>query len=153
MFHVLYRYKSETNPRTMEDHINIFNEHGEVWWGIFGKGINEKKTTEIKSQISNGFETKIILTSSHHKLHTYHVARIKDIITKKNSWFPSEESQLIPSYYRGNEVLTWMKLDSIKEVDKAILQEYTLQSNTQRDLEKSLRGRSSIMYVIEKKGL
>jgi hypothetical protein len=150
MFQILYHYKFGTNPRTIEDHVDILSKYGEVWWGVFGKGISEKKTKEIKSQVFNGFETKVVLTASFQNLHKYHVARIKDIITKKNPWFPFEESELIPFYYRGSEILTWLKLDDIKEVDKSFLKQYTLQSNPQRDLEESLKGQSSIMYIIEK---
>lgn len=153
MFHILYHYKFEKNPLTIKDHVDILNKNGEVWWGVFGKGMGEKKTKEVKNQISNGLETKAILTASNSNLYRYHVARIKDVVTMKEPWFPSDRPELIPFYYRGNEIMTWFKFASIEEVDKNILQQYTLQSNTKRDLEESLRGQTSIMYIVDRTSL
>lgn len=146
MFHILYRYNFSRNPSTIKDHVEILNEKGEVWWGVFGKGISESRAKDIRYQISNGIETNVILTASNLNNRTFHVAKLKDVVTKKEPWFPSE-SKLIPAYYRGNEILTWFKFDMIEEADETILQQYILQSS-QTPI--SLRGQSSIMYIVER---
>jgi hypothetical protein len=147
MFHILYRYNYARNPTTIRDHVEILNKKREVWWGVFGKGISDSKTKDARNQIFTGVETKVILSASNMNSRTFHVANLKDIVTKKEPWFPSNESELIPAYYRGNEILTWLKFDSIEEADETILQQYVLQSS-QKPI--SLRGQTAIMYIVER---
>jgi hypothetical protein len=147
MFHILYRYNYTRNPTTIRDHVEILNEKGEVWWGVFGKGISESRAKDARNQISTGMETRVILSASNMNSRTFHVANLKDVVTKRDPWFPSNASELIPSYYRGNEILTWFKLDSIEEAEETILQQYVLQSS-QKPI--SLRGQAAIMYIVER---
>jgi hypothetical protein len=146
MFHIFYRYSFNRNPNTIRDHVEILNKNGEVWWGVFGRGMSESRAKEVKRLISEGFETKVILTASNLNSRTFHVARLKDAVTKKEPWFPSTESELIPAYYHGNKIFTWLKFDKIIESDKRVLQQYVLQSSRKPV---SLRGQSSIMYVVK----
>lgn len=146
MFHILYRYNYTRNPTTIRDHVEILNKKGEVWWGIFGKGISESRAKDARNQISTGMEMKVILSASNMNSRTFHVANLKDVVTKREPWFPSNESELIPCYYHGNAILTWLKFDSIEEADETILQQYVLQSNLKPI---SLRGQAAIMYIVE----
>jgi hypothetical protein len=134
----------------MKDHIDILNYEGAVWWGIVGKGMSMKKTKEIENQLSSGVETKILLTTANNLgERDFHIAKILEIRTHENKWYPVNETDLIPKYYDGEAVSTWLKLSNIKTEDKTIMTKFRLQSNPNQNLYHSFKGRTSVMYIVD----
>ena len=55
--HLALRFDAEWWPNpslkvnTVQTHQDVINQHGDVWWGKFGRGISDSKFEDIKNQI------------------------------------------------------------------------------------------------------
>lgn len=149
--HILHRYHYFDGKRnTIEEHIKVIQKNGSVWWGLIGKAISIERTKEIANQLDNNIKTKVLLTTLDNLGNRiFYEATLDEIITDEADCIP-DEVELIPEYYRDEEHTTWFKFSNIKKVDESMLDKYGLQSNPNRDLKISLKGQSSIMYIVEK---
>ena len=63
--HLLFKWNTTINRRTIEDHQSIADEHGSVWWGRFASAttsnVSETKIAELQRQLDQGFETSAFL--------------------------------------------------------------------------------------------
>lgn len=151
--HILHRYHYfKKGKTTINEHIEILQKEGTVWWSKFGKGISKERIKKIKSQLDNGIETIILLIAKDDfGNRIIHIGTLSDIITYEEPDIPPETT-LIPEYYRDEPSNTWFKFSDIQEVDGSILDEYRLQSDPDSDIRKSFKGQSAIMYVVERYG-
>jgi len=99
--HLALRFDAEWWPNpslkvnTVQTHQDVINQHGDAWWGKFGKGISDSRFKQIKNQIDQGIPTYAYLFENS-PFDGAFVAQINDIA---NDYFDTK-SELIPSYYR-----------------------------------------------------
>jgi len=99
--HLALRFDAEWWPNpslkvnTVQTHQDVINQHGDAWWGKFGKGISDSRFKQIKNQIDQGIPTYAYLFENS-PFDAAFVAQIKDIA---KDYFDTK-SDLIPSYYR-----------------------------------------------------
>jgi hypothetical protein len=150
--HLALRFDAEWWPNpslkvnTVQTHRDVINQHGDVWWGKFGRGISDSKFEHIKNQIHQGIPTYAYLFENA-PFNGVFVAQLKDIA---NDYFDTN-SDLIPSYYRrearGYDI--FFKFDLFSRHDRfKLFDDLVLVSNpTKGSLENAFRGATSLFYV------
>jgi hypothetical protein len=63
--HVLLKWNADREPRTIERHREIAEQHGSVWWGRFaqpgGPGVSADRITELRAQLEASVPTFVFL--------------------------------------------------------------------------------------------
>lgn len=110
--HIFIRFTSEFQAEdgtvfgTVEEHRDALREHGEVWWGSFGRGIGTHTLQTIRGQLSSGVETRVYLYEQ--ETYRWYIARLKDVVDEK-----PEDASRVPSYYRDQDCAVYLKLTGI----------------------------------------
>ena len=150
--HLALRFDAEWWPNpslkvnTVQTHQDVINQHGDVWWGKFGRGISDSKFEDIKNQIDQGIPTYAYLFENS-PFDGAFVAEIKDIA---NDYFDTN-SDLIPSYYRREAAQydLFLKYNYFQKKDRNEFFNSLVMFNNPvvGSLEKAFKGASSIFFV------
>ena len=122
--------EDQTIVNTYKEHLNILNTKGEVWWGNFGRRINDNMIGIFERQINR----KIITYAYLHEKFGRKMYRgtINDI----TNHYPNDK-ELIPEYYRKTECKSYIKFKELKEL------------NSNKNIRKI---QNSVIYVYENGG-
>lgn len=150
--HLALRFNSEWWPtptlkvNTIQTHQDVINQHGNVWWGKFGRGISTNKFQKIKYQIDQGIPTFAYLFENS----PFNGAYTAQILGIENDYFDTQQ-ELIPSYYRreskGYDLFLNFNLFSKANRDNLIDNLILLSNPIKGSLENSFKGASSLFYV------
>ena len=150
--HLVLRFDAEWWPNpslkvnTVQTHRDVINQHGDVWWGKFGRGISDSRFAQIKNQIDQGIPTYAYLFENS-PFDGAFVAQINDIA---NDYFDTN-SDLIPSYYRreARDYDIFFNFDLFTSENRNdLIDNLILLSNPIKgSLESAFRGASSLFYV------
>lgn len=154
--HLALRFDAEWWPspslkvNTIQTHRDVINQHENVWWGKFGRGISHNKFKQIKNQIDQGIPTYAYLFENS-PFDGAFVAQIKDIA---NDYFDINPD-LIPSYYKTEAAQydLFFKYNSFHKKDRfEIINSLVMFNNpVLGSLENAFKGASSIFFVTQNK--
>ena len=129
---------------TIEEHADIINKNGYVWWGKFGRKLGQQKVDSTITNLSRNLDVFLYLFSED-KCYKAKLGFITNEINNINK-------ELIPSYYQevANERCgTYFKITEIKEADYSYnLQNLRLLSNPiEGSLMKGFTSQQSYFFV------
>jgi hypothetical protein len=150
--HLALRFDAEWWPNpslkvnTVQTHRDVINQHRDVWWGKFGRGISHSKFIHIKNQIDQGIPTYAYLFENS-PFEGAFVAQINGIA---NDYFDTKPD-LIPAYYRreSKSYELFLKFNLFTSASRNdLIDNLILLSNPIKgSLESAFRGASSLFYV------
>lgn len=121
--HVVMKWNAEIRADTLVAHRAVAEEHGQVWWGKFGKSttspISDARLATLKEQLSDSpTPTRCYL----YRRGEVWSARLLDITRDPRS----VESRLLPSYYGVEDCNLFLLLSDFEEVPDTWLAENAL---------------------------
>lgn len=135
-------YKEEFD--IIEEHSDIINKNGYVWWGKFGRKLGQQKVDSIMTNLSRNLDVFLYLFSEN-KCYKAKLGFITNKIKDINKEF-------IPSYYQetaDERCGTFFKITEIKEVDYShnLLNLELLSNQVKGSLVKGFNSQRSYFYV------
>lgn len=152
-FNIVLRYKNKFIQKeqnfteefdTIDEHLDIINKNGFVWWGKFGRKLGQQKVDSVLTNLSRNLNVFLYLFSED-KCFKAKLSFITNDISNVNVDF-------IPNYYRetiDKNCGTYFKITEIKEADYSFnLQNLELLSNPKKgSLMKGFTSQQSYFFV------
>jgi hypothetical protein len=107
------------NNGTINDHLNVIYNHGEVWWGWWMKQ-DETPPRQLFINIfndleENGFVNIYLFNSGLKKI--YRAKVIKILVAPEGNTIRTPDFEKSPSYYHRGSYPAWFYLNEIEETD------------------------------------
>lgn len=111
--HMLLKWSNSVEPRTLELHQQVAEEHGSVWWGAFGDRSRQRISLSnqqlIRSQLEENIQTHAYLYRNGEAWRT----RVQDIRSN-----PDEvDTERVPSYYTKDQCNFFVRLSDFEQID------------------------------------
>lgn len=118
--HLVIKWSSQHGANTVQEHRQIADERGEVWWGVIGRADRPKPSQkwrdELRSQLDDGVPTRVYISGP-----TCWVTELRDFANVLGD----VDEDLIPDYYPSQyEHALWLKLSDFREIDRSWLTEH-----------------------------
>jgi MoxR-like ATPase len=114
--HLVVKWSERFGADTIERHIQVWRDHGAVWWGLLGAPdsefrIAEKWVAQLREQIARGDETFVFISGP-----TCWRTRLHDVQYDRDA----VEPDLVPGYYERLEgrYHLWLKLSDFTQLDR-----------------------------------
>jgi MoxR-like ATPase len=146
--HLLLRWSTDQEPRTIDLHREIAVSRGAVWWGKLGdpaarSAIGPQRRRILDDQLRRGEETYVFL----YKPGEVWRVRLLEIRLDR----PADEATQIPAYYRGAEGKhhLWLKLTDFEKLPPDYAETRLVRDGytDSGSIRKALRGQSSLVGV------
>jgi MoxR-like ATPase len=113
--HLLFKWDREYEPRTIESHREVAEQHGSVWWGKFGKpgssSISQKRLKRIRTQLEEGVPTYAFL---------YRAGEVWQATLEELTISPDDvDTELMPSYYTKEQCVLFARVSNFVPLDAA----------------------------------
>jgi MoxR-like ATPase len=120
--HLVFKWRYEREPRTIEHHRAVADERGSVWWGRFSASptpsVNEKKLEQIRQQLSTRTPTHAYIYRRGELWRT----TAHDISTSP----PSVDDPRFPSYYRPEDCNLFVRVSDFEHLDPSWLPDHAV---------------------------
>jgi MoxR-like ATPase len=146
--HVLLRWSTTQEPRTVDLHREVADQHGAVWWAKIGDpagraAIAAKRLSRLRQQLAEDVPTFVYL----HRTGEVWRTRLLEITVER----PAGEAELIPEYYRKaiGEHNLWVKLADFERLPADFAErELVLDGSADPEsMAKAFKGQASMLYV------
>ncbi len=120
LIELVVKWSDRYGSNTVDDHREVADRAGSVWWGLIGKAgkpkLSEKAIDMIRAQLRAEEPTHIYIAGP-----TCWRTTLKNIAI----WRDDVDQDLIPSYYpRGLEHRLWVELEDFEPIDRSWLKEH-----------------------------
>jgi len=116
--HLVVKWSARFGEDTIERHLAVAEEHGEVWWGMYSAAgsewrVAEQWTSQLRDQIAAGHETFVFISGP-----TCWKTRLLDVQYDRENVDPA----IVPGYYQSDrQYHLWVKLAEFEPVEKGDL--------------------------------
>jgi MoxR-like ATPase len=111
--HLLFKWATDFEPRTVELHREIATREGSVWWGKFGKpgstSLSPKRLKDIRAQLDAGTETHAYIYRSGELWRT----RLEEITADPDD----VDEERLPSYYTKDQCVLFARVSAFEQLD------------------------------------
>jgi 5-methylcytosine-specific restriction protein B len=146
--HLLFKWNTDINPRTIYEHKDIADDRGSVWWGRFaregGPGVADTKIADLNAQLTAGIPTYAFL----HRRGEPWRATVEEITTDRDT---VRGDGRLPSYYSADDCNFFARLSNFELLDSAWPTSHLVQASDPdpAKITKALGNQTTPMYVYE----
>ena len=120
--HLIFKWRYEREPRTIERHRVVAEEQGSVWWGRFSASptpsVSEKKLEQLRQQLAAGTRTHAYLYRRGELWRT----TVHEVTTSP----PRGDDVQFPSYYRPEDCNLFVRVSGFEQLDPTWLPEHAV---------------------------
>lgn len=129
---------------TIQEHKNIIEKLGYVWFGKFGQGVSRDIIAKLNRQCEESVDTRLYLVS---KKTITHQATIKAVDGGHKYSIRQKDTKAVPSYYRTSLCPLWIKVDVIEEIQHCNIIKELLLYNSTLPARPDLNSSRALIYV------
>jgi MoxR-like ATPase len=113
--HLVVKWSAAYGADTVERHIEVASDRGEVWWGLYAAPtsefrVSDRWTDQLHAQIDAGRDTFVFIVGS-----TCWRTRLLDVQYDRENVDP----ELVPGYYQSDRRYhLWVKLSGFEPIDR-----------------------------------
>jgi hypothetical protein len=115
--HLVFKWRYQTEPRTIELHRAVVEQQGSVWWGRFSAStapsVSARKLEQLNEQLAKGVPT-----------HAYMYRRTelwRTTVKEATVSPPTADDPRFPSYYRPDDCNLFVRVSNFEQLDPAWL--------------------------------
>lgn len=114
---IVLRFSDYEVDDSIKEHLDVFQEQGEVWWGWWRKD-HEELPRDVLAAARDRLPLRIGLVNR--QTGQFVLARCEDIaFDDSRDRIPTPDAARTPSYYRDAEIPAWLRLTRIDPVDES----------------------------------
>lgn len=142
--HLLVRFGDPyPNLETMQEHVELYEKFGYVWWGKFGIGSSKEMVSRLKEQMDKGVDTYVFLLKGNSITAK---AKLTGIVGGGiNTFYAAPKRMMVPEYYRNKRCSLWFKFGGFQTKNIGSIRDLRLLNDP--SAKPSLRASRGLMYV------